>query len=57
MGDIAIKSAAVEIGFVDRFSGSLIVTGTVSEVEASTKAVLDYFANTLHFTICPVTKT
>ena len=34
MGDLAIKSSGVDIGFVDRFSGSLIVTGTVSEVEA-----------------------
>ena len=57
MGDIAMKASAVEIGFVDRFSGSLIVTGTVSEVDASTKAVLDYFQITLHFTVCPVTRT
>ena len=57
MGDIAMKASAVEIGFVDRFSGSLIVTGTVSEVDASTKAGLDYFQNTLHFTVCPVTRT
>ena len=57
MGDIAMKASAVEIGFVDRFSGSLIVTGTVSEVDASTKAVLDYFQNTQHFTVCPVTRT
>ena len=57
MGDIAMKASAVEIGFVDRFSGSLIVTGTVSEVDASTKAVLVYFQNTLHFTVCPVTRT
>ena len=33
MADIAVKSSGVELGFVDRFSGSLIVTGTVSEVE------------------------
>ena len=32
MGDLAIKSSGVDIGFVDRFSGSLIVTGTVSVV-------------------------
>lgn len=29
MADIAIKSSGVDLGFVDRFSGSLIVTGTV----------------------------
>ena len=35
MADIAVKSSGVALGFVDRFSGSLIVTGTVSEVEAA----------------------
>ena len=40
--DIAVKSAGVELGFVDRFSGTLIVTGTVSETEAALKAILDY---------------
>ena len=33
-GDLAIKTAGVDLGFVDRFSGTLIVTGRVSEVEA-----------------------
>ena len=37
MADIAVKAAGAELGFVDRFSGSLIITGTVSEVEAATK--------------------
>ena len=55
--DVAVKSASVEIGFVDRFSGSLIVTGTVSEVEASTNAILDYVGGKLGFTVCPVTRT
>ena len=32
--DIAIKASAAELGFVDRFSGTLILTGTVSSVEA-----------------------
>lgn len=57
MGDIAIKSSGVELGFVDRFSGSLIITGTVSEVEASTSAILDYVGNKLGFTLCPITRT
>ena len=56
-GDIAIKASGVEIGFVDRFSGSLIITGTVSEVEASTSAILDYVGNKLGFTLCPITRT
>ena len=57
LGDIAVKSSGIDLGFVDRFSGSLIITGTVSEVEASVNAILDYVGNTLGFTICPVTRT
>lgn len=57
IADVAMKAAGITIGFVDRFSGSLIITGTVSEVEAATEAVLGYAANKLGFTVCPVTKT
>ena len=31
MADIAMKSSGIELGFVDRFSGTLILLGTVSE--------------------------
>ena len=57
MADIAMKSSGIELGFVDRFSGSLIITGTVSEVEASTSAILDYVGNKLGFTLCTITRT
>ena len=56
-GDIAIKTSGAELGFVDRFSGSLIITGTVSEVEASVNAILDYVRERLGFAICPITRT
>ena len=56
-GDIAIKSSGAELGFVDRFSGTLIVTGTVSEVEAALNALPEYCRDTLGFTVCPITKT
>ena len=55
--DIAMKASGAEIGFVDRFSGTLIVTGTVSEVEAALKALCDYSQETLGFTVCPITRT
>ena len=55
--DIATKASGSEIGFVDRFSGTLIVTGTVSEVESAVNSVIDYSRDTLNFTVCPVTKT
>ncbi|HIZ21965.1 MAG TPA: BMC domain-containing protein [Candidatus Blautia faecigallinarum] len=57
IADIAIKSSGVELGFVDRFSGSLIITGTVSEVEASVTAILRYVSEKLGFAVCPVTRT
>lgn len=57
IADIAMKAAGIEIGFVDRFSGSLIMTGTVSEVEAATCAILEYAEEKLRFATCPITRT
>ena len=57
LGDISIKAAGIELGFVDRFSGTLIVTGTVSEVEAALSALMAYAENILGFTCCKITKT
>lgn len=56
-GDISIKSSGAEIGFVDRFSGTLIVTGSVSQVETAVNSVCDYAKGVLGFTVCGVTKT
>jgi ethanolamine utilization protein EutS len=56
-GDIAIKASGAEIGFVDRFSGTLIVTGTVSSVQAAFDAVAEYMKNTLGYEVCAITKT
>ena len=57
MADIAVKSSGADLGFVDRFSGSLIITGSVSEVEAATNAILDYTSRILGYTVCQITKT
>ena len=56
-GDIAIKTSGVELGFVDRFSGTLIVTGTVSEVKEALQALTDYCRDVLGFTVCDITRT
>ncbi len=56
-GDIAMKASGIELGFLDRFSGTLIITGTISDVEASWEAVLSYAREKLGFTICDITKT
>ena len=55
--DIALKASGAELGFVDRFSGTLILTGTVDEVEASFQSIATYFKNVLNFTGCDVTRT
>ena len=55
--DISMKSSGAEIGFVDRFTGTLIITGSVSSVESAFTSVREYFTNKLHYTCCEVTKT
>ena len=57
MADVALKASGITLGFVDRFSGSLIFTGTVSEVQASMEAILDYLENKMQYTVCTITKT
>ena len=52
-----MKAAAIDLGFVDRFSGSLIISGTVSEVEASEAAILSYVRDELKYTVCGITRT
>lgn len=56
-GDVAIKASGVTLGFVDRFSGTVIVTGTVSQVEAALAAVTDYAKTKLGFDVCEITRT
>ena len=56
-GDIAIKASNAVLGFLDRFSGTLIITGTISDVEASLTALIDYCRDKLKFTVCEITKT
>ncbi len=56
-GDIAIKTSGVDLGFVDRFSGSLIITGTFSQVEAAMRAIVNYFRDTMRFAVCEITRT
>ena len=55
--DVASKAAGVSLAFVDRFSGSVVITGDVESVEAALIAVLDAMENVLHFEIAPITRT
>ena len=55
--DLSLKAAGAEVGFVDRFSGTLIVVGSVSEVDAALLAVTSYAKEKLGFNGCEITKT
>jgi ethanolamine utilization protein EutS len=54
--DIATKAAAVEIGFLDRFGGSLLLTGDVASVDMAFTRVLAYFATTLQYATVEMTR-
>ena len=56
-GDMAVKTANIDLGFIDRFSGTLIFTGRISEVEAAIQAINKYLEEKLKFTICEITRT
>ena len=55
--DIATKQSGAQIGFVDRFSGTLLITGSISDVEAAFRATLEYCEEKLGFSVCELTKT
>lgn len=54
--DIATKSAAVGIGFLDRMGGSLLLTGDVASVETALHEVLRYFGQVLHYDLAEMTR-
>lgn len=56
-GDLAIKTANIDLGFIDRFSGTLIITGRIAEVESAIQAILKYTREKLGFTVCEITRT
>ena len=54
--DAATKAGNIEIVFVDRFTGSLVVTGEVADVEAAVRAAVGTLVNVLGFTASEVTR-
>lgn len=54
--DSATKAADVEIGFVDRFSGSLVITGDVASVEAALKSIIGLLTDVLKFSSSSITR-
>ena len=52
--DIAVKSGDVDIGFMDRFTGSLIITGARAEVDEAIAENVRFFYEDLGYTVCPI---
>ena len=52
--DVAMKSADVQIGFMDRFCGSLILTGGLTEVQRAVEEVVRFFSEVLGFKTCAI---
>lgn len=54
--DIALKNANVQIGFLDRFRGSVILLGGRADVRSALESIIDFFRNELNFTVCDITE-
>ena len=55
--DIATKAADVKIGFLDRFTGALVITGDVASVETALSEINTLLETQLKFTPTRITKT
>lgn len=55
--DVASKAANVNLIFVDRFNGSVVINGDVASVEAALKDVMDVLTNILKITPTELTRT
>lgn len=55
--DVASKHGSIEVVFVDRFNGSLIINGDVADVESAIRAVMAVLCDSMHFAGVSITKT
>ena len=54
--DVATKASAVSIGFLDRFSGSLVIVGDVGSVHEGLKEVINVLGHMLNFSLPEITR-
>ena len=54
--DIAVKSGNVYLGFADRFTGTLIITGEISDVMSALTEIVNFFRDSLGYVVCDITK-
>jgi ethanolamine utilization protein EutS len=55
-GDLALKAADVRIGFLDRFSGTLVVVGRLTSVQVAIDAANSGMEAILGFHPAPITR-
>lgn len=55
--DVATKASGVSLGFIDRFSGSLVINGDISSVESALNEVLEVLSNIINFSSTKITRT
>ena len=53
--DIAMKMGTVDIGFMDRFSGCVIITGKRADVISALEEITRFFREVLNIRACAVT--
>jgi ethanolamine utilization protein EutS len=56
-GDMAVKAADVSIGFLDRFSGTLVLTGRLTAIEVALEAINRGMHDVLGFYPACITRT
>lgn len=54
--DVASKSADVQVCFMDRFCGALIISGKLADVQAAVESVVQFFGEELGFAVCKIHK-
>lgn len=54
--DVAVKAADIEVGFMDRFGGALIILGGLYQVLTAIEEVVRFFRDELNFDVCEIHK-
>lgn len=52
--DIAVKTSDVEIGFLDRFNGTVIILGDRADIREALEEVRKFFRDELRFHVCEI---
>ena len=57
-GDVGVKASGAKIAHIDYHDGgTLIMTGTVSQMQSALTAILGYCKGRAEFSVCEITKT